>query len=128
MGKAEGGAGCARYNVSGFRQSRKNPGAGNRARPDARGGESTSAHLEVEKSTALGPRTREQPRAGGRDHVGRERGRPSRGSEGAGRGNGDDADWPLEGLKLDPSKWASRGREQRSERGSRVRGRAPSAD
>lgn len=56
--------------------------------------------------------------------MGRERGRPWRSSEGVGGGKGADADWPPESLEPDPSKWASRGREQRSERGSRVRGRA----
>lgn len=44
--------------------------------------------------------------------------------ERAGAGTGGDADWPPEGPERGPSTWASRGREQRSERGSRVRGRA----
>lgn len=59
---------------------------------------------------------------------GQRNGRNWRGSERAGGGKGADTDWPPVGLEPDPSKWASRGREQRSERGSPVRGSALSAD
>lgn len=110
-----------------FRQSRKDPRAGNRALP---------TH-EAER-TPPRPRKQRNPQDG-RPELGSDpgpeaettwvgKGAVLRGPEGAGRGLGADADWPLEGLAPDPSRWASRGREQRGERGSRVRGRAPSAD
>lgn len=92
-----------------------------------REGKRAPPHLRKwRRPPSKGPEPGSLPRAGGRDHVGRERGGPAglRGGGGKGRQR---CRLAARGPRTHPSSRASRGREQ-SKRGSRVRGRALPAD
>lgn len=129
VGSAEGGAGCAPApsgasdSPAAISERETARGPKREGRPPPRPWEPRGRRRRRHRGPELASRRGRRPRPRGQG-----RGRPAQGSEGEGDGSGADADWPPEGLEPDPSKWASRGREQRSERGSRALGRALSAD